>query len=202
MAHDLIELTKLSSMPVPFSSAEPGEAWGWGDFVLTLQARPRQVLDAMSAMVGRPKGPTLLEYPFAMSVFYRKDRNPHGPSSRPVLVATLEKGFASPTIFECLFSARGHLNFGHYDGPLTIDHARNCFFKRIASHLSLTGQAVKIGDISAVFGHPDTGWPSQSWQPDRPPAVIAEKRASGCLSVMAVLAFVALLLRGAFILFH
>jgi len=190
-------------MPFPFSSSEPGEAWIWGDFVALLQVRPKVVAEVMSDTAGmKSQGLSPMEYPFAMTVFYRKDKNPHGPSNRPILVATLEKPDAAAiikkfggqidkmgidlkggaSVMECLFTPERHLNFGKYDKSLTLEHARNHLLKSIGSSLSLSGDPVKIGNILAVYGHPNTGWPAQE----------AKKTSFGCLSIVAVLSVLAI----------
>lgn len=90
MAHELIDLLDWGSMPFPLDTREPGEAWIWGDFVLALQVRPITCANAARVAMGKPPAPAV-EYPYALSVFYRKQRNPHGPSVRPVLVVTVEQ---------------------------------------------------------------------------------------------------------------
>lgn len=79
-------------MTTPWRSVDPGEAWIWGDYVALLQTKPISVAEVMAKMTGQ-KGIRVspIHYLFAMTVFYRKDRNPNGPSSRPILVATLER---------------------------------------------------------------------------------------------------------------
>jgi len=137
------------------------------------------MIEALSQMTGqKPSGLPPLEYPFAMSVFYRKDKNPHGPSGRPVLVATLEKltiPGPNPIVRGC-FKGGLRMNQGTFEDELTQDNARRALLETVRGSLGLTGEPVKIGVISDVYGHPNTGWPAQ------------EKTAKGgCLSVLAVL---------------
>lgn len=179
-------------MPAPLSSTSPGEAWVWGDYVLVLQTHPKTVLDIMNEMTGKPaEDDRDLDYPFAVTVYYRKDRNPHGPSSQPILVVGLERmdygkvaakmgmtgsipsGLGPPVLG--VFTASSHLNMGGYEGALEIDAVRQRLFSIIADHFHPVGEAVRIGPISAIHGHPDTGWPAQ-------------KKKGGCMSaVMALL---------------
>jgi len=142
--------------------------------------------------------PSPLEYPFAMSVFYRKDKNPHGPSSRPIMVATLERADytaglemlagksargisvnipSDAPIVQGLFTEEMRLNLGEFQHQLTIDNARNYFLKTIGERLSLSGQPYKIGTIADIHGHPMTGWPAKE-----------KKSAGGCLSSVAMCA--------------
>ena len=194
----LIELTKWANMPAPWSSIDPGEAWVWGDYVALLQTKPILVAEMMKEMTGQKGiGAPPIQYPFAMTVFYRKDRNPHGPSSRPVLVATLEcMDYAAAAkmmgvqgldlsgmgltgdapVVQGLFTAETRLNLGDFQGELNRDSARRYFLSLIKRHLSLEGEPVKIGTIADVHGHPNTGWPVQE-----------KKKSAGCLSVLAAL---------------
>jgi hypothetical protein len=190
----------MPSMPAPFSSTDPGEAWVWGDFVILLQTKPILILEMMRKMTGQKDiGIPPLAYPYAMTVFYRKDKNPHGPSNRPILVATLErmnydavakmlgaKGVdvkstgipGDAPIVQGLFTAKGHLNLGHFQGFLTLDSARDYFLDLIQRQLSLVGEPVRIGAIRDIYGHPNTGWPAEE-----------KKKSRGCLGVLAVCVF-------------
>lgn len=182
-------------MPAPLSSTSPGEAWVWGDYVLVLQTHPKTVLDIMNEMTGKPaEDDKDLDYPFAVTVYYRKDRNPHGPSSQPILVVGLEQmdyakvmakmgmdsgelasipsGLGPPVLG--VFTASSHLNMGGYEGTLEIDSVRQRLFSVIADHFHPAGEAVRIGPISAIHGHPDTGWPAQ-------------KKKGGCMSALVAL---------------
>lgn len=182
-------------MPAPLSSTSPGEAWVWGDYVLVLQTHPKTVLDIMNEMTGKPAEEERdLDYPFAVTVYYRKDRNPHGPSSQPILVVGLERmdyakvaakmgmagsipsGLGPPVLG--IFTASSHLNMGGYEGALEIDAVRQRLFAVIADHFHPVGEAVRIGPISAIHGHPDTGWPAQ-------------KKKGGCMSAVVALLLLA-----------
>lgn len=166
-------------MPGPFSSDTPGEAWVWGDFVATLQTNPEMVVVGLHELAGtKPTNLPPLRYPFALSVFYRKDRSPHGPSNRPVIVATLERidpeaarkqaalnpemapfvpqGDQLPVIG--LFTAENRFNLSDFAYPMDIEHARSCLFDVVGRFLELSGEPTKIGKISDIYGHPDTGW--------------------------------------------
>ena len=185
-------------MPAPFSSVDPGEAWVWGDYVALMQTRPVTVTEMMVEMTGT-KGMDIpaIEYPFVMTVFYRKDRNPHGPSARPILVATLEKmDYAAmakimtkkgmkfneadlPTktpVVQGLFTGDGRFNLGEFDQILTKDTARQYFLNWMRQTLSLPGEPEKIGTLKDVYGNPKTGWePHQAKAPKK----------GGCAAVLA-----------------
>lgn len=203
MQHELINLAEFPSMPVPLSSKDAGEAWVWGDYVLSLQKEPGKVGEMMNAMMGKPAvGPTPLSYPYAMTVYYRKDRNPHGPSSRPIYVLTLEKvdyGLAnkllkgkmgdltlpvdeSNTVVRCAFHAGGRYNMGPFDETLTLENVRAYFFSQVDEMVSPEGDPQHIGPIMAIHGHPLTGWPAQAAPPKK-----------GCMLSIAAMAVVLLL---------
>ena len=200
MAYEVIELMESPSMPTPFSSTDPGEAWVWDDFVIILQTNPTILAETLSKMTNQ-KGINThhLKYPYAMTVFYRKDRNPHGPSLRPILVATLEQmDYAAVAemmdlqdfdvnslgmqgeaqIVQGLFTAGGHFHLGNFEGTVTLNKVRSYFLNLIKSRLSLEDEPVKIGVIANIYGHPNTGWP-----------VRENKRGSGCLAVSAMFLF-------------
>lgn len=209
MKHELLEVANLPTMPAPMQSSDAGEAWVWGDFFATLQKNPMLVSQGIQAMLGQPVTKTPpMAYPYAMMVFYNKARNPHGPSSRPVLCVGLEQadygalaallggeavnlqqvqGAKGPLMIGMFYGA-GRVNFGEFDGFVTADTARECFFKIIRSQLGLTGDPVRIGTIKDVYGHPGTGWPADSGFPT------LKKR--GCTAVIASLAVIMVLAWG------
>ena len=204
---ELIDVTSYTSMPAPMQSSDAGEAWVWGDFFAILQKDPILVSQAIHVLAkGSDLGPAAFTYPYALTVFYQKHKNPHGPSSRPVLCATLEradyaaalatmgssasqikkfKGQIGPTML-CMFTPEGHLNFGEFEQDVTADAAREAFFTLIAERLSLHGEPIRIGPIAAVYGHPNTGWPADE-------ATEKGDKKSGCLGLLIIPIFVAVL---------
>ena len=127
----------------------------------------------------RPSQPSLMEYPYAMIVFYKKHRNPHGPSSQPIMcvgieranyaaAATLLQEFAAEfgelsnngkgPLMVGVFSAERHMNLGTFDELLSRDSAREKFFEVIRSELNPDGEPILIGEIRSIYGHPETGW--------------------------------------------
>lgn len=59
MPHDLIDLTKWPSMPAPWSSVDPGEAWVWGDYVALIQTGPSPVADFVAQLSGARIAPKI-----------------------------------------------------------------------------------------------------------------------------------------------
>ena len=186
MPHNLISLTKWPTMPAPMDSSDDGEAWIWGDYVAVLQKKPRTcgvVLTEVMNRISKNKSnsqshPSPMEYPYAMIVYYKKHRNPHGPSSQPILCVGIEqanygalksllgdssidlRGLATegkgPMIVG-VFRSERRFNLGGFDEILNRDTARAKFFEVIYSELNPEGIATHIGDILAIHGHPQTG---------------------------------------------
>ena len=81
-------------MPAAFSSQvrkrPPGRLYASEDYVVVFEAEPFCVAEMMLHLSGRSSEPAMIQYTYAATVFYRKSRNPHGPSSRPIYVACLE----------------------------------------------------------------------------------------------------------------
>jgi hypothetical protein len=211
MTPDLIPITNYPTMPSPFTVSDEGEAWTWGDFVLVLQSNPITLSEGLSKLaneLGRTKlGKAFekppIEYPFAMSVYYRMDKNPHGPSRRPVMVVTLEKADYQKILAKMremgadtssinipsdsplmlgLFDATKRKNLGNYLGDDSREAVSETFFQIIGSELALNGEPNRIGVIKDIYGHPDTGWPIEKSSTSS--ATTENKK--GCLSVVAI----------------
>lgn len=88
----LLELTKWPTLPAPWSSVDSSETWVWGDFFLTFQRKPKTVLDRTMEMQGKEAEYRGMTYHYAMAIFYRIDRNLHGPSDRPIMTSAREQG--------------------------------------------------------------------------------------------------------------
>jgi len=206
MTPNLIPLTKFPTIPAPLHSSDAGESWVWGDFVLVLQKNSITLAEVFNAMSPQKTfQPPPVEYPYAMSVFYRPNKNPHGRSKCPVMVATLERmDYAkvrermlqmgmlkktpvsgsdsnSPTVFG-VFNSHSRKNLGNFEGDLTLESVRNDFFQIIGRELALDGEPKRIGVIKDIYGHPDTGWPSEKEETSS--AKTENKK--GCLSVVAL----------------
>ena len=79
-------------MAAPWSSQDEGETWIWDKFFGTIQKLPQSVADGIMAMTGKENPlPGGMVYHYAMTIFYNKNKNPHGPSSIPVLSIGIEQ---------------------------------------------------------------------------------------------------------------
>lgn len=180
----LLELTKWPTLPAPWSSVDKGETWIWGDFFLTFQKKPKSVLDVAMEMQGKQAENQAMTYHYAMSVFYRIDRNPHGPSHRPIMTIALEqadmgmltKMFDSETrellqaqagstmgpLMIGLFSGETRSNLGAYEGEISAQAVKQKFFEILGRQLGVSGSPKMIGDMKQAYGHPETGLPAKN----------------------------------------
>lgn len=176
---------KWPTIPAPYDSIDAGESWVYGDYLLLLQRYPKTMAEKMAEIIGKPPTiPPSVKYPYAMSVFYRKDRNPYGRSCRPILVATIEiivnvetlkvffelLGCPTPNLeplvrhsqlMKCVFTANEHINFGPYRNLIDVDSVREELFNLINDMMTIDEEPVKIGSIADIYGHPMTGWPKR-----------------------------------------
>lgn len=189
----LLEMTKWPTLPAPWSSVDAGETWIWGDFFLTFQKKPKTVLDLTMEMQGKKAEYRGMTYHYAMSVFYRIDRNPHGPSHRPIMTIALEQadmgmlakmlgseagellqaegGSKMGPLMIGLFTGETRLNLGDYEGDTSSQAVKRRFFEILGRQLGVSGQPKMIGDLAKAHGHPETGLP-------------AKKKNSGCAPVI------------------
>ena len=97
----------MPSLPVAFSSRlRGGSARGRllvsNNYYVVFETKPIMVMQMAGVMAERRLTPNPLEYLYTAAVFYRKSKNPHGPSSRPIYVFCLEY-----TEFTCEMKPRG-----------------------------------------------------------------------------------------------
>jgi len=189
----LLELTKWPTLPAPWSSLDAGETWVWGDFFLTFQKKPKTVLDLSMEMQGKKAEYRGMTYHYAMSVFYRIDRNPHGRSHLPIMTIALEQadmgmlakvlgseagellqvegGSKTGPLMIGLFTGEARLNLGDYEGETSSQAVKRRFFEILGRQLGVSGQPKMIGDLAQAHGHPETG-------------LAAKKKNSGCAPVI------------------
>ena len=165
----LLELTKWPTLSAPWSSVDAGETWVWGDFFLTFQKKPKTVQ-------GKKAEDRVITYHYAMLVFYRIDRNPHGPSHRPIMTVALEQtdtgmlakkldkkldsevgeflraaygGSKMGPLMIGLFTGETHLNFGEYEEDTSPQAVKRKFLEILRRQLGVSGQPKMIGDLAA-----------------------------------------------------
>ena len=139
-------------------------------------------------MAGESRQPSSMIYLYAMTVFYRRDRN---PSARPVISVGLEQvdydvaaSMGLPMVpgtprsgkgpvFLGMFTAQGHLNLGKYDGSPDRAAIRDRFLHIVTHKLMLSESPTLIGTIADAYGHPMTGVPPRN-------------KSLGCVSAVAI----------------
>jgi hypothetical protein len=150
MSHPLINLMDLPSLPVAFTSRIRQRGTGGcilvsDEFYVVFESYPLVVRQMAQLMSEKRYDLVPIEYLYAASVFYRKSRNPHGPSSRPIYVFCLEyteftcamksPGFwdslsGKPNepaeVFDAVFFGNGRINMGkipnHFTEASALDH--------------------------------------------------------------------------------
>lgn len=180
----LLEMTKWPTLPAPWSSADRGETWVWDDFFFTFQKDPVMISDLAVGMQGGEPPFGGMTYHYAMPVYYRLDKNPHGPSNRPIMVIALEQldmskltevfgsrvasellqsvlGSPSAPLMIGLFTGDCRVNLGEYVGETYTAEVREHFFQVLGNHLGLKGYPREIGDLADAHGHPETGLPAK-----------------------------------------
>jgi hypothetical protein len=84
MPHELISLLDTATLPVAFSSRMRGDPRGRilvsQEYYVVFEHRPLTVMQMAKAVTEKTIPSIPLEYLYVASVFYRKSRNPHGPS--------------------------------------------------------------------------------------------------------------------------
>lgn len=175
----LLELTNWPTLPAPWSSVDAGETWVWGDFFLTFQKKPKTILDLALESEGKKAENQGIIYHYAISVFYRIDRNPHGPSHRPIMTIALEQadtgmlakmlgdkagglvqaevGNKMGPLMIGLVTGKARLNFGKYEGNTSPQAIKRRFFEILRQQLGVDGQPKLLGDMAQAHGHPETG---------------------------------------------
>jgi hypothetical protein len=82
------------SHPLAFSSLKNGspsvDILTSDNLFAVFEENPVCLLNAMEDMQGRTRTKIPFEHPYSLCVFYRKSLNPHGPSTRPIFIATFE----------------------------------------------------------------------------------------------------------------
>jgi len=92
--YPLMSMMEDFTHPLGFSSLKNGSSsvdiLSSGPLFAVFEENPVNLMNAMEDMQGRPRTNTMFEHPYSLGVYYRKSANPHGPSTRPVFIATFE----------------------------------------------------------------------------------------------------------------
>ena len=200
MTHPLLDPAKNTYMPTPKSSIDEGEAWIVADYFMLVLNHPEPIYRNVTRIVGGAFTPPVeIDHRTALSVFYRLDRNPHGPSPRPIAVYSVER-FVMPSessgqaqtgghsvdekakqvdYMLCKYYADKHSNFGTCRGDGTKQSDRDQLIKQFLLDFELSDRPKLIGCIADVEGHPETGVPA--------PVSKLDAQKKGCLPMFLVL---------------
>lgn len=173
MKHPLISLLDTPTLPVAFSSRQrhrnpKGSIQANEDFYVVFESYPLVVKQMAQLMSEQRFDPLPIEYLYAASVFYRKSRNPHGPSSRPIYAFCLEyteftcamkpqglwdslsgKPKEPAEVFLAYFQGRGRINMGLFPNHFTDASALELLMTGICEQLGVArGKFREIGPLS------------------------------------------------------
>jgi hypothetical protein len=162
MTYELISLLETPTLPMAQSSARTKSAIGRiytsDDFAVIVEENPICVFQAMEMMAQRSRTPPAsdMQYLAAASVFYRKSKNPHGPSGRPIVVVALEHSpfsteYDNPGFFARMFGARPRpktlfvgcflagcrMNFGMRENDFSREAALDFLLEKAAEQVKL-----------------------------------------------------------------
>ena len=183
MTHELISLMNSPTLPVAFSSRmrddDPrGCILANEEYFLVFEHRPFTVQQMNELALKKSATQFPLEYLYAASLFYRKSRNPHYRSARPIFAFCLEyteltcamkpQGFWAKLtgsakepaeVFSAVFSARRRLNMGKVPNDFTEKTALTFLFEQMCEQLSLSAEEIKgfrlVGPVSLGPDCPD-----------------------------------------------
>ena len=194
----LIQVSKFPTMPMMWMSEDAGETWVWGEIFATFQKRPPPTIEGLQRLKEGRADRIGMRYHYCLTVFYRRDRSPHGPSSRPILVVAIEQtdyaaaykyhGTNYPSEFQTegngplilgLFAGDGRWNLGEYEGQLETEAVRRRFFEIVRDRLPVNGYPERIGSIQDAYGNPRTGVPRR----DRHETA----KKSGCATALVII---------------
>ncbi len=176
---ELISLTTFPSIPAAWSSllrgeGERGMVLASEDYYVVFEHRPLTFAQVAEFMTNKTLTQIPLEYLYAASVFYRKSRNPHGPSARPILAFSLEyteftcamrrRGFwdsltnapAEPAeVYYCLFQPNARINMDKLPNNFTDESAKEFLLEGICERLGLEREDFHdIGPVTLGPDHP------------------------------------------------
>lgn len=179
MPHELISLLNNPTMPAAFSSRARNDVprgciIANQEFYLVFERRPFTVRQMTKLSTEKSIPSTPLEYLYTASLFYRKSRNPHYRSARPIAVFCLEytestcamrpRGFwkrligaenEPAEVFSAVFTARRRLNMGKIPNDFTDKTALNFLFNQMCEQFLAPGEIGGFRLVGPVELGPD-----------------------------------------------
>jgi len=184
MEHKLIDLFAMPTLPMAFSSVfrnlpvafasrltkrpKLGCIMTDDEFYVVFESYPLAMKQVSQMFAEQRIDPIPLEYPYVASVFYRKSRNPHGPSNCPIYVFCLEyteftcemksrglwdtltgKPKDPAEVFSAVFFADGRNNFGKVPNDFTDASALEHLMRGVCEQLGVSRNSFRdIGPLS------------------------------------------------------
>lgn len=172
--YQLMSMMDDPTHPLGFSSLKNGSSTvdilSSGDLFAVFEENPVCLLNAMDDMQGRPRTNTMFQHPYSLAVYYRKSVNPHGPSTRPVFIATFEfspmtcrtrgVGFLGALMGEKGRPAEAYM-IGNYPGGRVNDGLRQLNFSAAEACRSLADfsqRALKLAEPFRRVGQTTVAW--------------------------------------------
>lgn len=151
---ELLSLSTFPTMPLSWAgNPATSQLLAWGDFYLVFAVDAPPI-----GAIADPSLAKLMQYPYSLTAFYHRDKNPHGPSARPVFSCTIEKSPVADRIMG-VFVGGHRIQAGHYSGPMEPEAALRALSDLAREHLGVSGEPDHIGRIIEAAGHPSTGIP-------------------------------------------
>jgi hypothetical protein len=174
MSHQPISLTDNPTLPMAFSSRLRKGAQGWiycsDQFAIVIEETPITVGQAAQMMAAKTRTipESAMQYTAAASVFYRRSKNPIGPSRLPIAVVALEHmRFSTPyeqvgclgrlmgvqprplEVFVGVWTASGRNNLGAIPNVLTREAQRGLLLAKATEIVGIGADCLRLaGDTS------------------------------------------------------
>lgn len=160
-AFPLIDMMAMPTMPSAWDGVDDGETWWCDNYFFTFQKQPQPAGQTMDRILGNPEREFHISYDYALFAYYRLNKNPHGPSKRPIFVATLERSAITARMhpgenvppFIGLFFAEGRTNLGPYMGSLEKLEVRKMMFEVLRETINFEGEPGFLGTLKEAFGN-------------------------------------------------
>lgn len=160
-AFALIDMFAQPTMPAAWDGIDDGGTWWCDNYFFTFQKQPQPAGQTMDRILGNSEREFKISYEYALFAYYRLNKNPHGPSKRPIFVATLERSEITARMhpgedvppFIGLFFGEGRTNLGPYLGPLEKVEVRKMMFDVLRDVISFEGEPGYLGTVKDAFGN-------------------------------------------------
>lgn len=168
-----MDITRLPTFPAPWLSSDEGEVFSCGDYLLVLQKKPPTLVEHVQRMEKRrTPEKTGIFYLYALIVYHKIYEIGQEGMFKPIMAITLEQSdqtellkyiededlkneilkndcISDPML--CMFTIKGHANFGIYHGSTEKDAVLETFFKKFREFFPSAPKIESVGSISEVM---------------------------------------------------